>query len=138
MTRRAQVVAIIGLALPLYGILWYVAGAFLSIGINLIAVAIAISIAYLFLEALSCQSVRGSILKINLRRKLDIKEVARIIGPIALLPAASIIIAQQSLASSVKPLRLYVLFVLLFLVGWAMGTVETANLIDEDEKNEAL
>jgi hypothetical protein len=110
----------------------------LSIGINLIAVAIAISIAYLFLEALSCQSVRGSILKINLRRKLDIKEVARIIGPIALLPAASIIIAQQSLASSVKPLRLYVLFVLLFLVGWAMGTVETANLIDEDEKNEAL
>lgn len=137
MHSRTQVVAIAALTLPIYGILLYVASGHIPLEMHVLALVISASVAYLFYEALSCRRVRPNLLQINLRRKLDLKEVSRIFGAVSLLPAAAIIMSQQSIRSAVQPLKLYVLFVLLFLAGWALGTVETAKFIESEEPDHA-
>lgn len=122
------------IAAAVFGAQWYVANGQMSAELIIIAVLISLSIAYLFYEALSCRRIRDGIVGINLRRKLDFKEFSRIIGAIALLPLSSLLLSKYVFNGSVRPIRLYVLLVLLFLVGWAVGTVETSKLIDSQEK----
>lgn len=134
MDRWKAALEITVLTIAVYGAVWYVAGGLYMVEVAVIALAVSISIAYLFYEALSCRKLRRHIMGLRIFRRLDLKEFYRVFGPVALLPLASIIIARYTLESSISPIRLYILFVLLFLVGWALGTVETAKLIDDDDE----
>lgn len=116
-----------------FGVLWYVAGGLRMVEVAVIAAAVSLSVAYLFYEALSCRKIHRHILGIRVFRRLDLKEFSRIFGAVTLLPLSSVIVSRYALDASVSPIRLYVLFVLLLLVGWALGTVETSKLIAEDD-----
>jgi len=119
--------------LMVFGVLWYVAGGLRMVEVAVIAAAVSLSVAYLFYEALSCRKIHRHILGIRVFRRLDLKEFSRIFGAVTLLPLSSVIVSRYALDASVSPIRLYVLFVLLLLVGWALGTVETSKLIAEDD-----
>gem|GEM_PF-2212852 len=121
------------LTLMVFGVLWYVAGGLRMVEVAVIAAAVSLSVAYLFYEALSCRKIHRHILGIRVFRRLDLKEFSRIFGAVTLLPLSSVIVSRYALDASVSPIRLYVLFVLLLLVGWALGTVETSKLIAEDD-----
>ena len=133
MNKRLAALGITSLAVAIFALLWYVAGGFRMPEMVILASMISASIAYLFYEAIACAKIRKSLFPVNLVRRLDAKELARIFGPVALLPTAAITLSRYAYKSSIAPLRLYVLFVLLFLVGWALGTVETSRLIEEKE-----
>ena len=120
-----------------FGVLWYVAGGLHMVEVAVIAFAVSLSVAYLFYEALSCRRIHRHIMGIRFFRRLDLKEFSRIFGAVTLLPLSSVIISKYTLDSSIAPIRLYVLFVLLLLVGWALGTVETAKLIPEDDPKDS-
>jgi len=134
--RSVAAAIVIVLALPVYGILWYVANGLHTLPLIMFTLVISLSIGYLFFEALSCRSVRGRMLDINIRRRIDFKEFSRVFGAIAILPAASIIISTFTLNDAVKPIRLYLFFVLVFMVGWALGTVETSRIYESSSKKE--
>ncbi len=133
MKRGLAVVTVIALSIPVITILWYISSGHFTSTIAAVAILISLSIGYLFYEALSYRPIRGETLRISLRRRLDIKEFSRIFGAIALLPVASVIISNYTLRGAVKPIRLYLIFVLIFLVGWAFGTVETSKIIQAED-----
>ncbi|HZD60493.1 MAG TPA: hypothetical protein VE439_08600 [Anaerolineae bacterium] len=130
----ATTIKIATIAAIILGIQWYVEGGLVNPELALVVVVISISIAYLFYQAFSYERVRKNLTVTSIFRRLDIKEFSRIFGAIALLPTASIILSRYTLNSAVRPLRLYILFVLLFLAGWAMGTVETTELFKDKEE----
>jgi len=136
LNRLVTAAIIIALAFPVYGILWYVADGLHTLPLVMFTLVISVSIGYLFFEALSCRRVRGRMLGIDIRRRIDFKEFSRVFGAIAILPAASIIISKFTLNDAVKPIRLYLFFVLVFLVGWALGTVETSRIYESSSKTE--
>ncbi|MBS3908884.1 MAG: hypothetical protein KGZ93_04580 [Actinobacteria bacterium] len=133
MNKRMAALGITVLTLMVFGVLWYVAGGLRMVEVAVIAAAVSLSVAYLFYEALSCRKIHRHILGIRVFRRLDLKEFSRIFGAVTLLPLSSVIVSRYALDASVSPIRLYVLFVLLLLVGWALGTVETSKLIAEDD-----
>lgn len=136
MNSRMAALGIAGLTSIVFGVLWYAAGGLLMVEVAVIALAVSLSVAYLFYEALSCRRIHRHIMGIRFFRRLDLKEFSRIFGAVTLLPLSSVIISKYTLDSSISPIRLYVLFVLLLLVGWALGTVETAKLIADDDPEE--
>ncbi|MCL6472138.1 MAG: hypothetical protein K6T91_04925 [Firmicutes bacterium] len=136
MKRLWAIAVMVAIAVAVFAAQWYVANGLMPPGLATIAIFISLSISYLFYEALSCRRIRDTVVRINLRRKLDFKEFLRIIGAVALLPMSSLLLSKYVFNGAVKPVRLYVLLVLLFLVGWAVGTVETSKLIESQEKKD--
>jgi len=134
MNKALATLKIVAFTVIVYGMLWYVSGGLSMPEMVLATIIISISIAYLFYEALSCRKLGKRNLKLGIFRRLDIREFARIFGAIALLPTAALILSEYTFSGLIKPIRLYVLFVLLFFVGWAVGTVETAKLLEENKE----